>query len=163
MLDDDVDDNDCICDGTNTVPHAAVDHALAGGSGATKQVSSIEGDCPLEGTIMNTRTLIFCGLISAVGFQAHAGEAASPSNPTRAEVRQETLRAIAAGEVSYGDVERMSPAATTAGKTRAEVRDELRAAIAAGETWVGDIDPNLFAATRAHARRTLVAVGRNAR
>ena len=60
---------------------------------------------------MKSTSFILCGLLTLSGIAAQAGEPSAPeqySSPTastliRAEVKQATLRAIANGEVSFGD------------------------------------------------------------
>ncbi len=86
---------------------------------------------------MKTSTIVVAGLLAAAAVQASVarpdgpaplqGSSASPL--TRAEVRAETLRALRAGEVSFGDVDRPIVAPSTAGRTGAD--GSIRASFAA--------------------------------
>ena len=119
---------------------------------------------------MNTYSVVFSGMLVLVGMEANAAESYAPDGAstsasvrTRADVRQETLKALAAGEVTFGDVDWPAPASTVGSRTRAEVRKELRDAIAAGELSVGDVDRPQVAATGAVERRGMFATRRGSR
>lgn len=85
---------------------------------------------------MKTPSIVLLALLALTAFEARASEAdttrfATPSGPssaTRAEVRQETRRALGAREIPFGDVVQAPPLAT-AGRTRMEVRDETLMAL----------------------------------
>lgn len=97
---------------------------------------------------MKSTSFILCGLLALSGIAAQAGEPSAPeqySSPTaatltRAEVKQATLRAIANGEVSFGDVDLHVDVAGETGRTRAEVKEEVLHASAAHELRFGDVD-----------------------
>lgn len=97
---------------------------------------------------MKHSSLILCGLLALSGIGAQAGELYTPeqyqapsvSTTTRSEVKQATLRALAAHEVSFGDVDLPPIAANPVGRTRAEVKHEVLQARAAGELQFGDVD-----------------------
>lgn len=97
---------------------------------------------------MKSTSFILCGLLALSGIAAQAGEPSAPdqypspsaSTFTRAEVKQATLRAIANGEVSFGDVDRHVDVASATGKTRTEVKEEVLRASAAHELRFGDVD-----------------------
>jgi hypothetical protein len=96
---------------------------------------------------MNINSFIIAAFLAANCVGVYAAEIDSPASAqvsssagkTRAEVKAETLRALAAGEVSLGD--RAYPKATTAagtGLTRAHVKGDLLHAIAAHELHFSD-------------------------
>lgn len=99
---------------------------------------------------MNTKQLLvplFTVAVAVIGFAsataAHANEA-SYENPvslhstlTRAEVRAQAVRALAAGEISLGD-ETYAPKLKGTEKTRAQVLAETREAIRLGLTNSGE-------------------------
>jgi Domain of unknown function (DUF4148) len=93
---------------------------------------------------MNTKQLLaplFTVAVAVIGFastaMAQAGEAtydypvAQPSAVTRAEVKAEAARALAAGEPTGGEFTYLAPA-TGLVKTRAQVVAELREALRLG-------------------------------
>ncbi len=113
---------------------------------------------------MKKSSLILCGLLALSGIGAQAGELYTPeqyqspsiSTTTRAQVKQETLRALAAREVSFGDVDLPILAAGPVGRTRAEVKQEVLQARAAGELHYGDVDLPQFANVAVGRSRTEV-------
>lgn len=93
------------------------------------------------------RSIVVFGGLTAIGMAAHAADVGQPSQAsassarTRAEVKAETLRAIAAGEVSIGDITYpMTPMRPkpTFGRSRADVKAETKHALAAHEIASGD-------------------------
>jgi hypothetical protein len=95
---------------------------------------------------MNKYSRLIAGVFALGGVSAHAadfdvpGQVTSTSTRTRAEVKAETLRAIKAGEVSFGDIGYPPAVTASSSLSRAEVKAETRRAIAAGEVTFGDAD-----------------------
>ena len=85
---------------------------------------------------MRKSSIVLLALLSLVGVSAQAGEsdvqhhdASAVVSRTRAEVKQETIRAIRAGEVRFGDVTQASAPIGTSTRTRSEVRAETLMAL----------------------------------
>jgi hypothetical protein len=123
---------------------------------------------------MNKISMLLAGLLGAAVFSAQAGELYSPqqfqdpqSTLTRAQVKQETLRAEKAGEIQFGDVavpnngQQGGTAAPEFARSRASVKAEAIAAQKAGELQFGDVGPIAVAkgseTTRAQVKAEAIA------
>ncbi len=94
---------------------------------------------------MKAVSVVLFGLLAVVGVDAQAGEIFTPdqylapwtSHTTRAEVRAETLNAIASHQVVVGEVGLPADTNVASGRTRAEVSQEARRALALHEIPFG--------------------------
>ena len=99
---------------------------------------------------MNKLSMVLAGgLLSVAVFGAQAGELYNPTQDqgsttalTRAQVKAETVKAIKAGEVHFGDVAVTSDVAEKPafGRTRQDVKSETLAARQTGDLEHNDVD-----------------------
>ncbi len=118
------------------------------------------------------RSFVLAALLAVSGAHASPPVTDAPASVrvpsttlTRAEVKAETLRALRAGEVSFGDVDRPRPMPSAPGRTRAEVEADLSAARAAHTTTFSDAsypEPGIATVPRAKGatRAWLASVAR---
>lgn len=95
---------------------------------------------------MRKSPLIIIGLLAAFSIEANAGELYYQeqyqlpfvSTQTRADVHAATLRALAAKQVAFGEVDLPTSSATQGSLSRADVRLEARQALAAHAIAFGE-------------------------
>ena len=98
---------------------------------------------------MKFQTLLLSAALGLTVATAQAGELytpaqyeepASASTLTRAQVKQDVLRARAEGQLDHHDFDVPTPGAATFARTRAQVKSETLAAAKAGELEHNDVD-----------------------
>jgi hypothetical protein len=107
----------------------------------------------LENKMNINHVIASLALLSAANLVQAAEVTAGASSLTRAQVRAETLRARAAGELDFNDTSFALAPATPMTRTRRESKDEVLQQRAAGAPAFNDVNYPVLPTSRSHLTR----------